>query len=60
MHTIEIDGDTWEIGARGTFNPETGKTYCHLWSTTRAWKGVKRDTPVQMCDWIDLAAHGID
>ena len=53
METIEHDGDTWRVLARGVTR-EDGKTFCHLASTTRSQQQRNGARPVQVNDWVDL------
>lgn len=52
--TIDYDGDTWRILAKGA--KQDGRIYCHLASTTRGRYQKNGWNPVQICDWIEIAS----
>ena len=52
---IKHDGDTWRVVSVGKIC-EDGKTYVHLASTTRGKHQRNGFYPVQICDWIEVAA----
>ena len=54
--TIEHDGDTWRILAKGVTRAD-GYTLCHLASTTRGRQQRNGFNPVQINDWVDLRDH---